>query len=353
MKRAIIFCSLTFIFSLCAGDLRVSTASGSERSFRKGLIDGTPLATARGADLFAQAGNAALGQSAPGKACPFIIAGMWKVEGRTEADALFYSFSADGWVNVVSHSANALPREYEVIAQVKYELDNPSAPRRVEFTTERGNDAFLAGKTSLEVIEYDDDSFVTENPETHDRRRWVRAQTHRYFLSFAASGGGAQSAFAMITILDGRGTKIEALGLRMENREEAAPIFGPIPERLYQEFEYEGEKDSRVTLRLELTEAEFERAHQVFETWAEFARTAKLPHDDPYLNGMEFLKSAAESLNQCDNKLKLDTAAGAATMRNSHQQTLEFIRMMRKKNENLHVTNGMFPADWRPTPLPN
>ncbi|HEY7181799.1 MAG TPA: hypothetical protein VIC84_10295 [Blastocatellia bacterium] len=316
MKRAAFLCSLTFIFSLWDG-------------------------------------NAAPGQSAAGKACPFSIAGMWKVEGRTEADALFYSFSADGWVNVVSHSADALPREYEVIAQVKYVLDNPSAPRRVQFITERGNDAFHAGKTSLEVVEYNDDSFVTENPETQDRRRWVRAQTHRYFLTFAAGDGPVQSAFAMWTTLDGRGSKIEAFGLRTENRDVEAPAFGPIPDQLYHEFEYESEKDSRVMLRLELTEAEFERSHNVFETWAEFARTAKLPHDAPYLNGMDFLKSAAESLNQCDEKLKLDKAAGAAAMPNSHQQILEYVRMMRKKNESLHVTNGMFPEDWRPTLLPN
>ena len=316
MKRTVFLCALTLIFSLWAE-------------------------------------NAALGQSAAGKTCPFSIAGMWKVEGRTEADSLFYSFSTEGWVRVVSHSADALPREYEVIAEVKYELDKPAGPKRVEFITERGNDAFPAGKTSLDVVEYGDDSFVTENPETRERSLWVRAQTHRYFLTFAARGGPALSAFAMWTTLDGRGTKIEALGLRPENRGAAAPIFGPIPDRLYHEFEYESEKDSRVMLRLELTETEFERAHKVFEAWAEFARIAKLPHDDPYLNGMDFLKSAAESLNQCDEKLKLDKAAGAATRPNSHQQVLEYVRMMRKKNESLHVTNGMFPEDWRPTLLPN
>jgi len=320
MKRAVFFCALTFIFTL-------------------------------------RAENVALGQSAAGKACPFSIAGMWKVEGRTEADSLFYSFSTEGWVRVVSHSADALPREYEVIAEVKYALDKPSAPKRVEFITERGNDAFPAGKTSLRVIEYDDDNFITENPETHDRSRWVRTQTHRYFLTFAARGGPAQSAFAMLTTLDGRDTKIEALGLRTENRAEglrgSAPVFGPIPDLLYHEFENESDKESDVMLRLELTEAEFERSHKVFATWAEYARTAKLPHDDPYLNGMGFLKNAAENLNQCEEKLKLDTTAGAATAQNSHQQMLEYIRVMRKKNKNSHITDGIFPSDWRPTLLPN
>jgi hypothetical protein len=42
--------SKAYNLPICAGDLRVSTASGSERGFRKGLIDGALLATARGTD---------------------------------------------------------------------------------------------------------------------------------------------------------------------------------------------------------------------------------------------------------------------------------------------------------------
>jgi hypothetical protein len=91
----------------------------------------------------------------------------------------------------------------------------------------------------------------------------------------------------------------------------------------------------------------------VFESWTEFSQSAKLPHSDPYLNALEFLKSAAENLNQCEEKLKLDKAAGAATSQNSAQLPLEYIRMMRKKNKDSHVTNGMFPEDWRPALLPN
>jgi len=327
MKRIVFLCSLTLIFSV--GQTLVCPDRGQTKV--------CPT----------------FGQSDAGKTCSFSIVGMWKIEGRTETDSLFYSFSKEGWVRVVSHSADALPREYEVVAEVKYELDNPAAPKLVEFITERGNDVFPAGKTSLDVVEYYEDIFVTENPETRDRTRWVKAQTHRYFLTFAARGGPAMSAFAMWTTLDGRGTKIEALGLRLENRGGTAPTFGPIPDRLYHEFENESVKDSDVMLRLELTEAEFERSHKVFETWSEYARTAKLPHNDPNLNGLEFLKSAAENLNQCDEKLKLDTTVGAATTQNSSQQALEYVRGMRKKNKNLHITDGMFPSDWRPALLPN
>src|SRR5215510_8673068 len=143
------------------------------------------------------------------------------------------------------------------------------------------------------------------------------------------------------------------IGTSLPSPPGAAPIFGPIPDRLYREFENESDKASNVMLRLELTEAEFESSHKVFETWAEYARTAKLPHNDPYLNGMEFLKSVGENLNQCDEKLKLDTTSGATTTQNSHQQALEYVRGMRKKNKNLHVTDGMFPSDWRPMLLPN
>jgi hypothetical protein len=228
-------------------------------------------------------------------------------------------------------------------------LDEPSAPKRVQFITQRGNDAFPAGKTSLTVVEYGDDGFITENPETGDRIRWARAQTHRYFITFAARGASDSSALAMWTTLDGHDTKIEALGLRKENQNGSAPLFGPIPDRIYHEFENESDKGSDVMFRFELTEAEFGRSHKVFETWSEYARTAKLPHADPYLNGMEFLKSAAENLNQCEEKLKLEAAAA----QNPHQQIMEYIRMMRKKNKYSHVTDGLFPWDWRPLLLSN
>ncbi|MGH9753070.1 MAG: hypothetical protein ACREA2_09820 [Blastocatellia bacterium] len=330
MKRVIFLCSLTFIFSVGQALVR----PGWEQTL--------------GAENVGRPDGGQTKVRPTLKTCPFSIIGMWKVEGRTEADSLFYSFSPEGWVRVVSRSADALPREYEVMAEVKYELDRPTVPKRIEFITRRGNDAFPAGKTSLVMVEYGDDSFVTENPKTRALTRWVRAQTHRYFLTFAARGGPALSAFAMWTTLDGRQTKVEALGLRMENRDGAAPSFGPIPDRLYREFEIEGRKASNVMLRLELTEAEFERSHKVFEAWAEFVRIAKLPHDDPYLNGMEFLKSAAGNLNQCEEKLKLPATDGVTSARNPHQQALEYIKEMSKKNKSLHVTDGIFPTDWRP-----
>ena len=67
---------------------------------------------------------------------------------------------------------------------------------------------------------------------------------------------------------------------------------------------------------------------------------------------MEFLKSAAESFNQCDKKLELHTIDGVTAAQNPHQQTLEYVRVMRKNNDALHIIDRDFPTDWRPTVVP-
>ncbi len=298
----------------------------------------------------------AFGQSGAMKTCAFSIIGVWRVEGRTRAAKnFFYDFESNGAITVREYTADVLPQEYEVIGGATYALDNPDAPGRVEFVSiamdKRG--AIPMGKTSLLVVEYGDDSFVTADPKTQALTRWLRAQTRRCFLTFAARGAPSPSAFAMWTMLDGRETKIEALGLRTQDREGATPIFGAIPDRLYREFESESEKVSDAMLRLELSEAEFERSHRVFEAWTELARSAKLPYADPYLNGLEFLKSVAVNLNQCEERIKLDTTGGGAVAQEPGRQALEYVKALRKKNKSLHVTDAMFPLDWRPTLLPN
>jgi hypothetical protein len=340
MKRVVFLCSLLLICSLGAGNV--------------GQIN-----------VFSTTGFA-FGQSGARKTCPFSITGSWRVEGGAlKAKPYLYEFDPNG-VLIISELSigertddspnyDLIPREYEVIGGGKYALDRPDTPKRIEFKEiamdKRG--VIPRGKTSLDVVEYGDNSFVTVNPKTQAQLRWVRTQTHRRFITFAGRSGPATSAFAMWITLDGRYTKIEALGLPMENEGREAPTFGPISERLSQDFEFESHKDSDVMFRIELSESQFERSHKVFEAWAEFARTSALPHKDPYLNCLEFLKSAAENLNQCDEKLKLDKTAGPTAGQNPSQQALEYIRMMRKKNKDLHVTNGMYPDDWRPAPFQN
>lgn len=300
----------------------------------------------------------AFGQSVTKKTCPFSIVGVWRVEGKTRtAKTFFYDFERYGGVAIRSSTAgtptdDTIPRDYEMMGGATYTLDKPEAPKRIEFIADFRTGVIPLGTTSLLVVKYGDDSFVTADETTQAPTRWFRVQTQRYFLTFAARGGPSPSAFAMWTTLDGRETKIEALGLRTENRGEPAPILGLIPDQIYEEFKNESRKDSDAMLRLELTEAEFGRSHTLFETWDKYMQDATLPHVDPYLNGMEFLKRVAENLNQCGEKLKLDTTA-AATTQNPHQPMLEYIRAIRNKNKNLHVTDGMFPRNWFPTQLRN
>lgn len=298
----------------------------------------------------------ALGQTEARKECPFNITGTWKAEA-TPTNPIFFRFAPDGTVTLLSHSTEVPNTDFEVMAEARYQLDKPAAPKRLEIIAARGNEVFSRGTTALEIVEYHDESFTTVHPVS-GLTRWIRAQTNRYFLTFAASSGTIQEggpAFAMWTKLDGRQTKIDTLGLYLSKGQAGrfVPTVGTIPAALYQEFVNESSKPSDVMIRLELTEAEFERTHKVFEIWDKRVRTKTLLYDDPYLNGMEFLRRAAESLNQCREKVELHKLTWSihdqiVTKHNLPQHPLEYIRVMRKKNNHLHVTDAMFPKDWRP-----
>jgi hypothetical protein len=107
-------------------------------------------------------------------------------------------------------------------------------------------------------------------------------------------------------------------------------------------------------MRFELTEAEFKATHKVYETWDEYVKTHKLPDADPYRNGLEFLREAVGGLNQCGEKTKLYRLSTRErdeilAKHKPPQRPLEYIRMTRKKNDELHVTDAMFPWVWRPS----
>jgi hypothetical protein len=320
----------------------------------------------------------AFGQSADKKSCPFNIVGTWKSESATTNPILF-RFASDGTVTLLSPSTGIPDADFETLAAVKYKLDKPAAPTRLDIIALRGNEVFGRGTTSMQIAGYDDDSFTTIHARDGRRATWVRAKANRYFLTFAARGvkitgysddssttihprDGRQTqttysgpAFAMWTKMDGRTTEVETLGLYLntDSTGGTVPVVGAIPAALYKEFANESSKDSDVMMRLELTEAEFERTHKVFKTWDKRVREKTLLYDDPYLNAMEFLRRAAESLNLCGEKIQLHKLTWLendqiVTKHNIPQHPLEYIRVMRKKNDKLHVTDERFPKDWRP-----
>jgi hypothetical protein len=298
------------------------------------------------------------------KACPFSIVGLWRMEGTTEATRLFFDFSPEGHVTLLSHAAGTLPQDFEMVESVNYKLDRPAAPKVIEFTAGRGNDAFGPGLTRMEVVEYDDDTFTTRDPASEQKTRWVREKTHRYFLTFAARPVSPQDggpAFAMWTVLDGRKTDREALGVQLIEGSggKALPVFGPIPAELGDRIVEDGDRDAKrkkedsAFMRVEVTAAEYETTRRVYESWSKRAKAQTLPYADAYLNGLEFLKQLAESLNQCGEQVKLLklTERERDEMVAKHglpQYTLAYIRALRKQNDELHINDVVFPWQWRP-----
>src|SRR5262245_17243795 len=297
--------------------------------------------------------------------CAFSITGMWKSDVAPGADPIFIHFLPNGWVRLVGYSNETLPQDFEIMAEVKYRLDKPAAPKSIEFTTERGNDVFPPGVTSMEITEYSDNSFTTVSPESGQPTQWVRAETRRYFLTLAARSGSAQtsgSAFAAWAALDGREVEIEALGVQTvkDAAGRMAPVFGPIPAEVYNGIADESKSDKsdkndkndqNAILRLELTEAEFARSHQVHRMWASNVKKRTLLYADPYQNALELLRSAVESLGQCNEMIKLQRLTPAERERIISQQKLpqylvDFIGEMRRRNEGLHVANAAFPWNW-------
>ena len=318
------------------------------------------------------AGRAACGQSqteaaskpGPKQACRFSIIGMWRLDGVRPLGSTFLSFTPDGWVTLLGHLENSLPQDFEMITQVAYKLDTPAAPRRIEFTSSRGNEVFPAGTTAMEITEYGDDSFTTFDAASEQKTRWVREQTHRYFLTFAARSGPPPqggSVCAMWTVMDGRKTEIEALGVQLiaDEAGKLLPDFGALPAALYNRIieqsdnDKKRDKDENPFLRIELTAAEFAATHNIFLSWAEQVKAHALAQSDPYLNGLEFLQRVAESLNQCGEKIKLRRVTPRElgemiARRKLPQLLLEYVSVMRKQNDDLHIDNVVFPWGWRP-----
>ncbi len=305
-------------------------------------------------------GGAAYGQTEARKACPFNIVGTWKSEAATATPILF-RFAPDGTVTLLSPS-DAIPNaDFETLAEVKYRLDKPAAPKRLDIIAARGNEVFARGTTSMDIVGHDDESFTTAHVLTGVQTRWVRVRTSRYFITFAARAGTLQDggpAFAMWTRMDGHKTKTESLGLNIlkDSAGRAVPVLEAMPAAIVEEFSKETRKDSDVMMRLELTEAEFERTYKVFKTWTKRVQDKTLLYDDPYLNAMEFLRRAAEALNQCGEKVRLHKLTWSqfdqvVSKHNLPQHPIEYIRIMRVNNEKLHVTDAMFPVGWRPEHL--
>jgi hypothetical protein len=299
------------------------------------------------------------------RVCPFDIVGLWRSDETTASNPVFFNFSREGWVSLLKHADETLPQDLEIITAVSYKLDKPTSPLQIEFVTARGNDAFPPGITLLDIIEYGEDNFTTRVPTSGQQTHWFREQTHRYFLALAARWAILQSggpAFATLTTLDGRQPQIEALGVQITTDAAGKPLpsFGAVPAEVYERIPERTEeenistraiprpKDETAIMRFELTPAEFEKVRKVFDAWSKNAKIHNLPTSDPYLNAMELFRKAIEPLNKCGKKLRLEKQNELSIKDDPHRQPIEFIKGIKKRNQDLHVKDSFFPWGWRP-----
>ena len=248
---------------------------------------------------------------------------------------MLVTFGTDGWANVVSVTGAGRPEDFDTVAQVRYQLVPRREPKRIEFQTRRGNDLFPAGTTSWEILSYTDESFTIRSSDSTagEQSLWSRLQTHRYFLTFAARDGAA--TFVMWTTLDGQKASYEALGVT--KRGDAAR-FGRVPDELMRSFARESKRADETMMRIELSEAEYRRTHQVFEAWDALLSRDALAANDPDRQTLGLLDAAVQSVNRCGMKLR--TPGGGAS-------PAELVRTIRRINDRRHVPDKAFPFRWQ------
>lgn len=271
---------------------------------------------------------------APAFACPVEIIGTWRLVSTSESQPMLVTFGADGWANIVTVTGAGRPEDFDTIAQVRYQLAPRREPKRIEFEARRGNDLFPTGSSSWQITSHTDEYFSSRRSDSDagDQSAWSRVQTHRYFLTFAARDNVA--TFVMWTTLDGRKATHEALGT---TRKDSAR-FGRVPDELMQAFARESKRADDTMLRIELSEAEYLRSHQVFEAWDSLLSRDVLATNDPDSQALGLLDAAVQSVNRCGVKIRTQPSTSPG----------ELVRAIRRINDRRHVPDKVFPVRWKP-----
>ena len=278
----------------------------------------------------------------PASACPLEVIGTWRLVSPDEPRPLLVTFGVDGWANVATVNGAGRPEDFDTMAQVRFELVPRRDPKRIEFRTPRGNDLFPAGTSSWTITSYTDQSFTSRRSDSDagEQSSWSRLPTHRYFLTLATRDNDA--TVAMWTTLDGRKSVYEALG---EMKQGTAMRFGRVPDEVMQAFARESKRADQAMMRIELSEAEYRRTHQVFESWDAVLGSNALATEDADNQTLALLDATLQSVNRCGTKLRTpqsDTAAAPA------RHPGDWVRAVRKINDRRHVPDKQVPPRWQP-----
>ena len=279
---------------------------------------------------------------APAFACPLEVIGTWRLVSPDEPQPMLVTFGADGWANVVTVTGAGRPEDFDIMAQVRYQLAPRRDPKRIEFQTPRGNDLFAAGTSSWAITSYTDERFTSRrsDSEAGEQSLWSRLQTHRYFMTLATRDDAA--TIVMWTTLDGQNAAYEALG---ETKQGTAARFGRVPDEVMQAFARESKRTDEAMMRVELSEAEYYRTHQVYEAWNAVLSRDVLAADEADNQTVALLDAALQSVNRCGVKLR--TAQDGATAAPARRAG-ELVRAIRKLNDRRHVPDKLFPFRWKP-----
>jgi hypothetical protein len=284
---------------------------------------------------------AAQGTAFGQKVCEFDILGTWRTTGYDNADALLYRFAPDGTITVLSHSGSGQTE----IGGAAYKLDNSRKTILIATTGNVGG--FEKGTTTLKITGYDDASFTCEKPGS-GAMRWVRVESHRYFLVLAGRSGTfydhSGPTFPMLIKTGGKQPQIDAVGIYSSGGHGA---FGKIPADTCNEFMKEPRNSSDVMLRLEMTEAEYERSLHIVRTWERRAREGALLYPNIYLDNILLVKQVTEGLNRCGQKIKLynlDWGLEDTISEHNAPSLAPFLyfKELRRLNESLHVRDKKF-----------
>ena len=159
---------------------------------------------------------------------------------------------------------------------------------------------------------------------------------------------------------DGRAPKIEALGQQItrDDQGKLALLFGPIQAeeygRVLEQTEEERNRGEEITalFRIELSPVEFAAINEVFKGFVEQAKVRATP-TDPSLQTLDLMSSLIDRLGSCEKTEKLrkidrTVADQALSQRPASQRPMEYIKMLKSRNGELHVPDSKVPWSWRP-----
>jgi hypothetical protein len=294
--------------------------------------------------------------------CGFNIVGTWHLQAPGDAGPLsLLRFSPDGTATTYFHNTSGQGLEWQAGSKSisRYRLISPKAPKAIQFTPISQGDT---PGTEYEITQYDDGAFTTALATTGEVEltRWIRVDSQRYFIVFAAGKGTPEvgaAAFAMLIKTNGHQAQTDTFGLYPVNKGVGAVEVGPLPEDVRKQFAKEAKDDSAVMFRLEVTAGPYARALKVLKTWERRARENTMPYPYPYLNNAVYIDELALSLNQCGETIKMYELSWRILdpinqRRDLPQVPYYNIKKLRDLNDALHVRDAKFYQQWQAMNLP-